>query len=198
MKKGCVYIFRQKGTDFVKIGMSSCEDATDRFNNFKTYSPTGAEIISIIPVENPRSVEKQIHSMFYEKRMSGEFFKLSQKEIDIIIGTYSDSDELEIINEIKSWISKKENDRSGLLSWLRQNDSANKDDVMMKLIVKRFGGQFCTTGQVLESIKVFYNINSSELGAYMRKKFKRCTKRVDNVPVKGYLINNICSDVVAE
>jgi hypothetical protein len=79
--KGFIYIFRQLGTDFYKIGMTCNESVENRFQSFKTYAPNGAEITHIIKTADAYKCEKMLHNKYKEFRMSGEFFKFSDDQI---------------------------------------------------------------------------------------------------------------------
>lgn len=82
-----VYFFRQKGTNYVKIGMTR-GDVKVRFSSFCTYSPTGGEIIGSIACDDSFKLEKEIHKKLKSKRLKGEFFNLSKEECDEIILSY--------------------------------------------------------------------------------------------------------------
>lgn len=80
---GFVYVFKQKETNFYKIGMTD-NTVDSRFSQFKMYSPNGADIVQVIESINARALEKELHEKFKHLRLSGEFFELSQKELDQI------------------------------------------------------------------------------------------------------------------
>ena len=98
MKTGCVYIFHQKETPYFKIGMTETESAKTRFQEFCVYAPNGAEISLIIPTENPRSLEKELHKTFKHKRLAGEFFKLDKSDLEIIKSKHTTRKDQQIKN----------------------------------------------------------------------------------------------------
>lgn len=101
-KKQIVYLFRQKGTNYVKIGMTTKSDFSDRFTSFCTYAPNGGEVVGIIKCTDSRKLEKEIHDLYKHKRLKGEFFSLSKEECDLILNKYkSDENFDDVLNNIK-------------------------------------------------------------------------------------------------
>jgi len=88
MANGFVYLFSQNDTTYYKIGMTTSDSVKSRFASFCTYSPNGANIDLIIPTTNPLKIEKELHKKFSHKRLHGEFFNLSNEDIDVIKKTY--------------------------------------------------------------------------------------------------------------
>lgn len=94
-EKGCVYFFRHIGLTPVKIGYSEENSPITRFNQFKTYAPYGCEILGFIELYNAKEIERVLHNKFSSKRLQGEWFELSEEEIQIQIKLYSRKDDLE-------------------------------------------------------------------------------------------------------
>lgn len=96
-----VYLFRQLGTNYVKIGMTSLSSCDERFQAFKTYSPLGAEIVGTIRTKNALKLERHLHKKYAHKRLNGEFFDLSDNDCDIILNLNEDNEVNNLINKIK-------------------------------------------------------------------------------------------------
>jgi hypothetical protein len=79
-KPGYIYII--KSLNLFKIGKSS---GLNRIKSYKTYNPHKLETIINIRVKNYHHVEKILHNIYKKKRISGEWFKLSNNDIKSII-----------------------------------------------------------------------------------------------------------------
>lgn len=86
--KGYVYLFRLNETNYVKIGMTEQDSVMSRFIGMQTYAPKGAEIICVIPTNEPRKLEQKLHKDFAAYRMNGEFFELDHLKIERIKSKY--------------------------------------------------------------------------------------------------------------
>ncbi len=96
MSKGLVYILTNPCLDgWVKIGMTERNDINKRLQelNSPTNIPLSYRCYAVYEVENPRDVEKKIHSIIdrvdnslqenrsiTEKSVSGSFLKFHQKQ----------------------------------------------------------------------------------------------------------------------
>lgn len=85
-KIGCVYFIKHIGLKPVKIGYSSSDNPINRINNFKISSPYGLELIGIIKTIDAKKLETFLHKKYKEKRLNGEWFNLSQKELKNELG----------------------------------------------------------------------------------------------------------------
>lgn len=108
MKNEIVYLFRHKGTDHVKIGMTTKTMVDDRFSSFCTYSATGGEIVGLIRCENARQLEAKLHREYEYRRLRGEFFSLSDNDISILLNKYQDEDMKNLISRFYLMITKGE------------------------------------------------------------------------------------------
>ena len=81
IKKGCVYFFKHVGLNPIKIGYSDNESPFDRFKQFKTYAPFGAEIVGFVICEKPYEIEQYLHEKYIVNRLEGEWFDI---EIELI------------------------------------------------------------------------------------------------------------------
>lgn len=84
MKIGCVYFIKHKNYSPIKIGFSSSDKPQCRISCMQTYSPYGVEIIGVILCQQPKNIEKEIHDMFKDQRLNGEWFDIGT---DIAIET---------------------------------------------------------------------------------------------------------------
>jgi len=88
-KNGCVYFFRHLGLPPVKIGYSNHPSPIKRFEQFKTYAPFGCELLGFISSEEAKSLEKTLHFKFKDKRLKGEWFDITKKDVESEIEYYS-------------------------------------------------------------------------------------------------------------
>src|SRR6478609_3194189 len=127
MENERVYLFRHVGTDFVKIGMTKNSDVLDRFRQFSTYAPMGAEIVGVIATKDALFLEKQLHKEFKEKRVQGEFFKLSDNECMSIVKKYNDQKRNNAISIFYEIITNNDFDIDNILQILKQQ--RNRADI---------------------------------------------------------------------
>lgn len=134
-----VYLFRQKGTNHVKIGMTSSSDCKSRFQAFCTYSPTGGEIVGVIECINARRLEQEIHKMYSSKRMNGEFFLLSQDECDSILIANKNKMVIRALSKIRAWISDDENKAMEIIDYInKKSEKKIKTDTIIDFINKYY------------------------------------------------------------
>tara|TARA_R110001606_G_scaffold193693_1_gene341389 strand:+ start:270 stop:866 length:597 start_codon:yes stop_codon:yes gene_type:complete len=108
-QKGCVYFFKHNNMSPIKIGYSSNESPSNRFDQFKTYAPFGGVIIGFIRSDKPKELESKLHERFKSFRLAGEWFGISEETARNIISFYSS-------NEDKEFIYKVQELASGLLN----------------------------------------------------------------------------------
>ena len=89
-EKGCVYFFRHLTTEPVKIGYSESVTPKKRFEQFKTYAPFGAELLGFIRSYKPLLLERELHKKYADKRLKGEWFKITEADIKKDIEIYSE------------------------------------------------------------------------------------------------------------
>ena len=112
-KKGCVYFFRHVGLEPIKIGYSENESPINRFKQFKTYAPFGAEIIGFIQTDEAKIIETKLHQKYSSKRLDGEWFLISEEEVQNEINFYTSKEDIKQRNEFqiawaKNLLIKKE------------------------------------------------------------------------------------------
>lgn len=135
LKKGCVYFFRHVGLTPVKIGFSLNESPIDRFNQFKTYAPYGSEILGFIIISNAKEIESLLHKKYANKRLNGEWFELTEKDVENEVNFYTNVSIIEERNEFQiAWAShiKKRNDLLNFnYNFLDKN--SDKKDIFFKM-----------------------------------------------------------------
>jgi len=105
--KGCVYFFRHIGLTPVKIGFSDNESPIGRFNQFKTYAPYGSEILGFIICCNANKLESELHRKFSSKRLSGEWFDITDNQVESEIQYRSNIEDINNRNEFQiAWANE--------------------------------------------------------------------------------------------
>lgn len=90
-KEGYVYLAKSD-TGHYKIGRS--KNPWGRIKHFDTIMPVKVEIIHLIWCDNMIDCEKRLHAIFRGNRGNGEWFNLSDEDVDWIKWqcAYSDGD----------------------------------------------------------------------------------------------------------
>lgn len=118
--KQFVYFFKHKNVNAVKIGKTSGESVLSRFNDFKTYSPFGAEILGFTDCKNCNELEKECHNHFKEFRLYGEWFNISQEQIDSFLNNH-DKSYREIKNMVIEYLSADGNNPEKLKELIKKS-----------------------------------------------------------------------------
>jgi len=79
-KDHCVYVIESAGK--IKIGYSS--NIKKRIKNYKTHTPD-LNILCVIKHKDAFELESNYHLMFKDKRINGEWFDLTQTEINSLL-----------------------------------------------------------------------------------------------------------------
>jgi hypothetical protein len=79
-KDGGVYVLRAVGTGLFKIGMSN-GDVMQRVASIQTNTPNEIHVEHTKSDPNPLQLEKSLHNMFSDKRVRGEWFRLSKTDL---------------------------------------------------------------------------------------------------------------------
>ena len=85
-KKGCIYFIRIIGLTPVKIGFSAKPTPKERIQNYS--SPYGIETVNYFPTINANLVEKEIHKTFSQYKEKGEWFNVTDEQINMIVLKY--------------------------------------------------------------------------------------------------------------
>lgn len=94
---GYLYIVASASGLF-KIGYTN--DIENRVSQIKSASPVKCELLISIKCDNAEFQEKEYHQTFQKKRVRGEWFALSRKDLSSII---RDKETNELLNEMESW-----------------------------------------------------------------------------------------------
>ena len=93
MKKyGSVYFIKHKGLNPVKIGYSSHPNPLKRIESYNTSSPYGVEVLGYIISDNSKKLEGKLHKKYQEKRLNGEWFDISIKDVQNELLIHGESD----------------------------------------------------------------------------------------------------------
>lgn len=192
----CVYVFRQIGTDFYKIGYTE-SSVEERFKSMKMYSPIGAEITSIIHCDNPKVLESDLHKKFKDKRLSGEFFKLDELDIEII-KNYENEKFKDFMSKCALIYQECSNPNKlikVLWSVKSKNDEIDSNkELFISIIIQNFGGTFAKPDDLYlvcldhlgEEEKI--SLTRRAFGLFLAKAFMRKSKKIDGVLTRVYEI----------
>lgn len=92
--KGVVYFLKDKEVGLVKIGRTT--DLEKRIKSLEYEYETNLELLAKLPSDNVVNLEKKMHLKFKESNFSGEWFKLSESDIQKIRNL-----EDEVIKEVR-------------------------------------------------------------------------------------------------
>ena len=191
--KGFVYLFREKGAEYIKIGMTCRESVYDRFAAFKMYSPKESEIVHVIEAHDAKGLEKELHEKYAHLRANGEFFKLSQKDINDL--KELQSNRVKILEEIFYRVISNEKinefNLELLLNKVRKFEKVKEDySHIVKFIIENFKGQLVSASFVFDSLKNC-NIeikNIDKVGKILTENFEKKSVRVGkNVRLKYFI-----------
>lgn len=79
---GYVYFMKSKINNWLKIGVS--KNPATRQNRIQTKLPFEIDIVKQIASSNPYKLENNLHILYEDKRMNGEWFDLTDEEIEEI------------------------------------------------------------------------------------------------------------------
>lgn len=83
-----VYLVRQRGSDFFKIGKSN--NILKRIASLQTGNPNRLELIFYFDIiEDPFSYEQYLHDEYSDRRVGGEWFKLKESDVHNMISDYA-------------------------------------------------------------------------------------------------------------
>ena len=81
---GCVYIIKEEGTNFYKIGKTN-KDVKKRLQSIQTGNASKLQIVHEINTTMADELEKRLHHQFANKRILGEWFELSSHDLRHIL-----------------------------------------------------------------------------------------------------------------
>lgn len=80
---GYIYLIGNQAEGIYKIGLS--HKPKERYKAFKTKLPFEVKIIHQIGVDNMEKAEKKLHVHFQNKRTNGEWFNLTEQDVEFIL-----------------------------------------------------------------------------------------------------------------
>ena len=178
MESERVYLFKQTGTEFVKIGMTKNSDVLERFRQFSTYAPQGAEIVGVIATDNALQLEKNLHNIYKDKRLNGEFFRLTDRECLEIIKKYNDQKRNKAISLFFEIITNETFDIDLIISELSKQRKridigySEYHDVIRQFLEENKSDVWLTSTEIKEQIELRFNVKIDSMklfGASLRK-----------------------------
>ena len=175
-----MYFFKHKGINGIKIGKTSGSGVSERFKSFKTYSPNGAEILGYFETNDGLRTESEIHKTYSNRRMSGEFFDITEHDVDKIINVYSISN-TKMKNDFLKWVSSLDSNIKNEVSNLmklslaeKENDNDNEIYYTMEPIIIKDNlvpselneGEFLTTTAIIQRLS---ERGTNTKGIYMKR-----------------------------
>lgn len=134
IQRGCVYFFRHVGLTPIKIGYSESESPIHRFNQFKTYAPYGSEILGFIIISDAKELETILHRKYVSKRLNGEWFEITEKEVESEIEFYTNVADIKDRNDFQiAWAKHIQNQKEKVKNSIINNKPINKFDEFKKL-----------------------------------------------------------------
>jgi hypothetical protein len=178
MESERVYLFRQIGTDFVKIGMTKNSDVLERFRAFCTYAPQGAEIVGVIATNNALQLEKNLHNIYKDKRLNGEFFRLSENECLEIVKKYNDQKRNKAISLFFEIITNESFDIDLIISELKKQSKRKEigftqyHGLVKQFLEENKSDCWFTATEIKEQIEIKFDVKIDSMkvfGSELRK-----------------------------
>lgn len=88
-----VYLIRESFAGLVKIGIA--KDLSARIASMQAGCPQELTLIGYVLTANARRIERNLHVMYVEKNYRGEWFSLSDCEIDAIVQEWAALDSIQ-------------------------------------------------------------------------------------------------------
>jgi hypothetical protein len=76
------YVYLLKCQDYYKIGIAT--DVQKRISGMQTGSPYPISLVASVQVDNPLSLEKELHAMYSSRHHRGEWFALTEEDVEAI------------------------------------------------------------------------------------------------------------------
>lgn len=80
-------------TNHYKIGITN--NVQDRLQHLQTANSAKLELLNSVKTSDPPLLEKELHLKFAVKRLEGEWFKLTNVDVEYIINRFNDIKTLE-------------------------------------------------------------------------------------------------------
>ena len=75
-----IYLLKQENSNLYKIGVT--KNTSKRIKQLQTGNAIPLELVETFQTSHDYKMETALHAQFSLKRMEGEWFKLSQEEVD--------------------------------------------------------------------------------------------------------------------
>lgn len=175
INKGCVYFFRHIGLTPIKIGFSENESPINRFEQFKTYAPFGAELIGFIRTNKAKELESELHKKYARDRIKGEWFEITKEEACKSISFYSNINDIEEMNYFQiAWAKSFVYDK---------NEISNEQSMLKFFTFFSFENENCGI--------VFLNQNEISIQTGLDKNEISNIMKLNNIKLKSYRINGL-------
>jgi hypothetical protein len=190
-----VYFFRETGRPYVKIGMS-INDLQFRFQQFKTYAPLGAYIVGFIKTKKASTLENELHKKYKDKRLSGEFFSLTDDEVYNEINKHNSSfgEVVSFLNELiqeydYSLLELKSDLKYKLKKFREDEQKYTPDEVLINYLTTK-KGMFLTNNFMIDELnELGYIINQYQLGMTLSKLgYEKKRKKVNGISAIVYIL----------
>lgn len=79
-KSNCVYLIQEDFCGLVKIGIAA--DPVKRMANLQTACPQKLSLVAVLRTDRASEVEVGLHTQFSEKHVRGEWFRLTEADVD--------------------------------------------------------------------------------------------------------------------
>lgn len=195
MESERVYFFKQIGTDFVKIGMTKNSDVLERFRAFCTYAPQGAEIVGVIATNNALQLEKNLHNIYKDRRLNGEFFRLSENECLEIVKKYNDQKRNKAISLFFEIITNETFDIDLIISELKKQTKRKEirfteyHNLVKGFLEENKSDVWFTSTEIKEQIELKYDVkidSMKKFGSELRKSIGEPKNKKLNGSVRAY------------
>lgn len=87
-----VYLIREGFRGLVKIGIA--KHPQKRLSSIQTACPQDIELVGYVESSRPKQLERELHRRFHHKHYRGEWFELSQDDIDLILTYHNGTQKL--------------------------------------------------------------------------------------------------------
>jgi hypothetical protein len=190
-----VYFFRETGRPYVKIGMST-NDLQQRFQHFKTYAPLGAYIVGFIKTKKASVLENELHKKYKDKRLSGEFFSLTDDEVYNEINNYNVSfgEIVSFLNELieeydYTLLDLKKDLKLKLKKYQETEQKYSADEVLINYLNTK-KGMFLTNNFMLDELNnLGCTLNQYELGIILKNLgYQKKRKRINGTSSIVYIL----------
>ena len=88
-RSGFIYVLRSGGTNRFKIGLS--KNVPNRLESLQTGNPETLYLICAFPMIDAFTKEQELHKRYKEKRITREWFELTEEDIDALMSEVGSS-----------------------------------------------------------------------------------------------------------